>query len=503
MDELDWFHVAPNRPQNLHVKVHRLRLGNPTFEGYPHQQARAGFFAVWIPPLGGDLTIELEHGATATIRLFSGDALVRKEHGTRLVHRISPSTMGRFDIHVSRAEVGVRASLTMETWPLEADGTPLVPWNFWYFPYGRVPLAADADRREFPSHDVQFSAMRKYDRAFPPPPGANSAEAWEREFHSSGAEWEGHCDPGAYASVYFQQPRETVPRGDVVFTRHELELLATEWTGARMGTVRGWHHGEARGDPAFRLSGPVAFATHLLMPGEKPTAELLRTRYEKMLPDAIARDREVVIQQEASRIAADPGAVRSTFGRAAHTFWTFLMAEAHGAREPIVGDVGPGGDDPAPVWNHAVAMVRLAVAELEGPRPDPRRVAATVELVVNLDKEPLAPRRPSPEPDPADGCPVVVQRGRPVPISGFHQTHDYGFRFRFETDGQLADAEWTSAHMTQSGKRGPAYAPRRFGIPARPRPVATSGNHHGRTPPANTLVGDGILQLVTLRPRYT
>ena len=182
MDHLDWFHVAPNRPQNLHVRVHRLRLGNPTFEVYPHQEARAGFFAVWIPPLGGDLTVDVEHGATATIRLWSGESLLHQAHGSRLVHRMTPGTRGRFEIHVSRAECGVRASLTVESWPLEADGkSPLVPWNFWYFPYGRKPLyLPEQDRHTFPSHDVQISAMRKYDRAFPPPPGANTAEAWER-----------------------------------------------------------------------------------------------------------------------------------------------------------------------------------------------------------------------------------------------------------------------------------------------------------------------------------
>lgn len=49
----------------------------------------------------------------------------------------TPPTSGRFEIHVRRAECGLRVSLTVASWAPEADGkAPLVSWNFWCFPYG-------------------------------------------------------------------------------------------------------------------------------------------------------------------------------------------------------------------------------------------------------------------------------------------------------------------------------------------------------------------------------
>jgi hypothetical protein len=55
----------------------------------------------------------------------------------------------------------------------------------------------------------------------------------------------------------------------------------------------------------------------------------------------------------------DDGALPSwpdDWGRAAPSFWDLLVAEALHGREPIVGDVGPWGENPQAVWNHVAKL---------------------------------------------------------------------------------------------------------------------------------------------------
>jgi hypothetical protein len=72
--------------------------------------------------------------------------------------------------------------------------------------------------------------------------------------------------------------------------------------------------------------------------------------------------------------------------------------------------------------------------------------------------------------------------------------------FRFTAAGALERADWNSAKLHgQDG--GDVYAPRRFGVPAKPRSSPAMPDKT-TVPPANTLIGDAILELVRLRARY-
>jgi len=478
--------------------------------------------------MGGDLVVEAIADAVPLLIVRHGANVLARAHGSRIVHRLAPSFSGIIDVTVSPSNARLRASMTFEGWPTDSDGKPIVPWNFWYYPYNPTPGG-------FPSRDVQLDAMRKYDRLAGLVP-KSGAYAWERDHHciDGVAGWEGHCDPSAYASVLFEQPPGEAVSDGIIFTRNELELLAAEWSGCRLEIDGGWNQGpgtiaiRVRRHPAPppedlkprppRRAYPAGWATHLLRPSEmgervagEPREKWLGDRYLTLIQGFEDwKEHEGEVRTEAAKVAQQRGQIVDQFGKAGLELWRYLIDEYQvrageplsGLRRPIVGDFGPAiGDEPGQVWNHAVALVRMKATERSldpgyNDPPDPRDLDARIEVFMNLDQRPSL--NLAPEADPANHSAADVVGGRPVPRPGCHQSAVYTMQFDFRAHAvtQRPTLRWLRATLAGSE----AYAPRKFGSPKRPE--EPDPNASPRSDAGNSKIGSELLQLIRLRGRY-
>lgn len=113
----------------------------------------------------------------------------------------------------------------------QADGSPLIPWNFWYFPF------ADSAKDRSAWGGTELQPIQKYERAF----GETGVLAWEIQHHADPGknqdDWAGHCHMAALASVMFINPKAAgVEFNDEKFLAEELKFLAAEFAG-RFGRI--------------------------------------------------------------------------------------------------------------------------------------------------------------------------------------------------------------------------------------------------------------------------
>ncbi|MEM7160520.1 MAG: hypothetical protein AAF799_47225 [Myxococcota bacterium] len=151
----------------------------------------------------------------------------RRGNGLFFVYMNAPS--GKYQLYARFVDVGQARN---------PDGTPFIPWNFWFFPYSRT-TEAGPDATAWAS--AQFRPLEKYEKAF----GVTGAVEWERRFHSdlhkSRKHWAGHCDDAAPASVLFAPPpSEGLTHNGVHFSCEELKLLAAEVTAQHKISFAKW-----------------------------------------------------------------------------------------------------------------------------------------------------------------------------------------------------------------------------------------------------------------------
>jgi hypothetical protein len=527
--------VATEDEQPLHPVVKLLRLGDG-FKPYSESH-HFGYFHVWIPPLGCDLIVELDssEGAPPQIIAHVAKKQIAKVDGRRM--RIPLGKLhGRIDLTTRPGKAGVRVSMKWEGWAQDLDGTPIIPWNFWYFPYA-IPTYWDGK-------DVQLSATNKYDLVVgnppappprsPPKPGepvpptpTASAEHWERELHSNWKRdhepWEGHCDPAAFASVIFKQPPAIKPYNGQIFHQRELELLATEWAGVHLEKEEPWNFGV--GTPSFKMVPkekrtpedqrkvtipPDSRAVHLLSPNEmgenlppsqrssekarEKLEQLLYTRYMSLIAKLADKDYyEPQVREQSKALSNRREEISRAFGRGALDLVNYIVGEwSSEDRRPVLGNFGsdPSATRPT-VDNHAVALARVSVVDSLASSPsgtaDPREVDVALEMFINLDEE--ADGTNPPGQDPGRGHPAEVKNGRVVEVPGFHKRCVYLFRFDFNT----SRFKWLSADIDGSV----AYAPVKLGSPVA-SPKATVTNYGS----GNPVIEADIFSLVTLHKRY-
>lgn len=229
--------VAPNLLNTLNPAV-RLPLVKDQSSALQFQ-GNFGVFRTYVPSrFGGVLEVGCNSTGAQVVVAYQGNPVVDAAgkavpKGATVKATIPSGQFGWFDIAVS----GVSGTYSM--WALFSeigiarDGSsdsadPLIPWNFWYFPFAK----SRADFTAWGSSKLQ--PCTKYETAF----GKSNVLQWEKDNHNDpdGTQlgWVGHCHNSAPASILFKPPD---PAGKTVgstnFSCEELKFFAAEFYGQK------------------------------------------------------------------------------------------------------------------------------------------------------------------------------------------------------------------------------------------------------------------------------
>lgn len=232
--------LAANLSNKLDV-LHVLPLMESAKKAQTFDNA-LGVHAIFVPSdLGGRLTVGFGSKHKATDHALG----VLDPHG--VVHRPDVSGHVRIDlargkrghgvffasVHAKSGKYSIFALFEELGFAREKDGSHLIPWNFWYWPFAEVkkPDTAWGSTYMFP--------LSRYERAFNV--SGKKVRKWEKEHHNdptkTRAPWEGHCHNSAPASILFQAPPDAgKSHAGVDFTCEELKFYATEFFG-RFGVL--------------------------------------------------------------------------------------------------------------------------------------------------------------------------------------------------------------------------------------------------------------------------
>lgn len=224
------------------VVPQKLPLG-----GKVQGKRQPGLFRVFVPSRdGGTLTIETSGGsvevldpAGAPAKDAAGKAVAKAK---KVTFDVPVGTHGWFGVVVTgSASYEVSSTFVIEGHARDKDGSKLVPWHFWYFPFtdvndahpakkwhDRFKTGAFAFEKEsfwkseiasggrtrggFEGHTINQAAVDAYNKFL----GRDAIKLAD-------CGWWGHCDAAAVASAIFTQPK---PTGG--FTEQDLEWAATE-----------------------------------------------------------------------------------------------------------------------------------------------------------------------------------------------------------------------------------------------------------------------------------
>lgn len=490
--------TAPNLIGQLHPPEERLRLGRIHSARYPGTFVNGGeaLFWVWVPTKeGGELTIEVEPGARARIRVMKAKGqVVAQTNGADLTYRVPRGEVGRLDVHVLPAALDVRASFRRTVW--SRDGAkPLVPWNFWYFPY-RWGSAM------YPSRDIQLSAMKKWDRKLFPAGDRTLAIDWERKHHITddpavGA-WEGHCDFAAASSIYFERPAPSPP-----FETEELMLLAAEWTGNHTRPDHDDCWGSWQQQPRLVLhskdaepkTGASGHLLRLLRPddwNDEPGIVLhAKSRYREAFPDVYDRSADRIAKRAEELLGSEAGRarVKKCFADSVVELLRFVDRRLGVEGHPLLTDIGghwmpdPRGATAAHVWNHVMFAATIDYVEPSPPQVggvDPRCIDLTVDFAFNADR---APTRHSP------ALPANFVDGVVVPNDSAERLR-FDARATFTSSGELESLD--AHHLLRSWPSG-RWIPRQSDVMLPPGLAIQY---------ANPVITDEVLTYLTKRARY-
>ena len=152
-------------PSNLGGRL-RVRLGNKDADDTELEV---------LGPNGERARTKAKKGRTVFIDLAAG----KRKDGICTINVKAPS--GSFHVHAVFEEIGFAR---------KKNGKPLIPWNFWFFPFGAEyqPNAWDG---------TALRPLHKYAEAT----GSDKALQWELIAHGgppgTRQGWEGHCDAAA------------------------------------------------------------------------------------------------------------------------------------------------------------------------------------------------------------------------------------------------------------------------------------------------------------------
>ena len=424
-------------------------------------------FKIWVPARFGGLLqvgckqsgskIKLTHSG-ADVKDITGktptiDSFVNAE--------IPPGQFGWFTAAVSAnsnvLDMWARffeTGLSREQANENAD--PLIPWNFWYFPF----TDTYPEKTAWGSSTLQ--PCQKYERAF----GKAGVLDWEMAHHRNpnARDWEGHCDDAVFASVYFATPSDEgkpAKEHEVWFTCEELKFLAAEFAGQMK--VPDWRWTLPPNHPHV---GPF----HEKKPSDK----------------------------------ADIWDYSELFGKKIGGFHKVLRQALLIEKMPLLMDLRDArGQDHTQVWNHAVYRY---VAQYWETMPHGNWKDIQVETLINANADHLnddfssggSPAKIIKGPKPG-GIPKSTVPNNDPGIRRRDQTLRYRVMFRDDGDIDEKNAlnRWFSVKHTPTTVEHDLHAPRYAAAPGMP-----TGNPAEDKNPNVQIAPADVLQLLPLRARF-
>lgn len=339
-------------------------------------------------------------------------------------------------------EIGVAREANNDT------SEPLIPWNFWYFPYGGPGV--NPDFTAWGSSKLQ--PCQRYEKAF----GGTDVFSWEKDNHDNkdgtAQGWWGHCHNSAPASMIFKTP----PEGGTTFNKvnflcEELKFLATEYFGSA-GQI----------EYIWGLPGP---------------------------------DRTGFFQE--NKPSDDP----KRFGTLIGDFHHNLQSQILFKRIPLLMDLrdATGGDHSA-VWNQAIYKYTAQMCETPGSE---NWKDVTFKTTLNANDDRLKGDFTS------SGLPATIEDG---PVGGGHDAVPDSsadairrdeflvYRMIFKDDGTVDSANANNRwfNVTLSGKNTDLHAPRFMFAPKKPAMKSAAEKPDGNP---HIAISD-VLKVLELRDRF-
>lgn len=473
--------VSPNNKNTLASPFRRLALGSAA-------QVPLGLnlaWTLWIPTsFGGRLSLKLS--VSEYLCLASKEGVLAKSDQGSIEYDVPKGVFGELMVMCNNMGGGsatLTATFTQTGWARQGSSLkddPLIPNNFWYWPYGSTTGV-----------NLAVEIMKRYARLVGKSEKAAEDDERNRHFKPNAEGWEGHCQNAAPASVLFKP----IPPGpkklkkgffsstEAEFQGHELKLLAAEYFG-NFGSVTGvWSLFD--GDTIDKT--PVLT---LILPGERPDrAAILRNLAGGGAVSAVAR-RE--LDDLAVKHKGDDGLVRyltQALGAKAGSFFHTLQAQIIGQGNALVGDTR----DSAPnkpynsVWNQAIFYFRATYVETPGEN-DKFDMTIDCTVYANVDKEN------------AHGPPATINN-KTVEPSQQSLLFKHVYRLVFGANGAVAAGsdknEWRSC---TDGAQGKLFVPRNLAIVNKPSSKPAPRSPAPRV--GNEVVGEELLDFLELNERY-
>lgn len=357
----------------------------------------------------------------------------------------------------------IKATYSQSAFARDHNGDPLIPWNFWFFPFG-------GDDREMTAWgSTRLRPLQKYERAFK----ARGVRAWEEAHHADPEgvrdEWEGHCHNIAPASVLFEAPPdEGITYNGVHFEAEELKLLAGEFFGRHrpLGLVWGLpdKNDEQRDEDSNKPLRPEYINKgflHQNKPSDDPA-----TFGAHLAPD-FEDDEKLGLFEHLRRQMSSDG-------------------------QPVIMDLrDDSGKKDRAVWNHAV--YRYSTWYWQEDPHDPDLVEGRTTLYANADT--------FSQDGSSTGLPAAVQeaQGTKYPVPNDTTVIRYlEYRLRFDAHGSIDRISTEHRWWKATNDKGTLlHAPRRMFIIS--GPVLRFEEYSDDNP---LVESEHVLKLFTVRPRF-
>jgi hypothetical protein len=329
------------------------------------------------------------------------------------------------------------------------DSDPLIPWNFWYYPYAvsRQDVSAWGS--------ATLTPCQKYEAAF----SASGALATEKAKHNDPTAkqpaWVGHCHNAAPASIVFRPPPAAgATVNGVHFNCEEIKFFATEFIGL-FGDL----------DFLWGLPGTGSQGRNGPFQERRPSDDpLLFGKEAGKLHNALADT--VLVNRRAGLVD-----MRDASGAAHEEVWNQALFKYEARLFET-----PGTDD----WKNVTVRTTLRANEDTLPADHTASSGSPATIVAD-----------GPKPD---GTPKGTR-----PSSDARRDQLLQYKLMFKDDGTIDVANpenrWTSCAVLPSGTE--TFAPRFLFSPKKPLATAKTGSDVNE----NIQRAD-VLNLVTLRDRF-